>query len=105
MLTAQQTQRLEGLRNRSTRYEVIAEYAGGSWLVGYTARTGKGGLMAVVRRNDCELIERLEVGEESTCSVSGGRLGARLDMSHGAVVRFSGRTQREAIISGELDRI
>jgi hypothetical protein len=89
--------KLGRLKNRHTRYEIVlTNGTDAKYLVLYTAQHSQSGLRAAVRqRYDAILV------------ITGGELpfaAKRSDTSTGNEWRcfFSGRTQREAILSGEL---
>jgi len=100
MLTALEKQtKLARLKNRHTRYEIIAAKGEQKVLVGYTARKGHSGLYAMLSGN-----------AESWGKFAGNadpRIHFRKPASEGADsegwhIHFSGRTQRDAICNGEL---
>jgi len=92
-----QIARLNRLKRYSTRYELIATHPDGrKVLVGYT-RKGRDGMLSMMRKNGeawvkfsgCEDIHfARRVGDGAT--------------SGEWTINFSGRTQREAIMEGEL---
>lgn len=101
-LNPEQVRRLDGLRNRQTRYELVLVAPAGRYLVAYCVRKGKIGALAALRARVAYLGR----------FVSGPRpLGAdwdRVDKAWvigGARVHWSGRTQRDAIMHGELSYI
>jgi hypothetical protein len=90
-------EKLARLKNRNTRYEIVLTNGKDTkFLVLYTAQHSQSGLRAAVRqRYDAILV------------ITGGELpfaAKRSDIFGGNEWRclFSGRTQREAIITGEL---
>jgi hypothetical protein len=90
--------RLARLANHHTRYELIAvSPEGRRVLLGYTARRSRSGLRAMLRQNAPSVV--------AVCGSDSFGLAKRA--ADGATVGawrvvFSGRTQREAIIAGEL---
>jgi hypothetical protein len=90
-------QKLERLRNRQTKYELVASHPDGRrLLIRYTSRTGRNGLYDALAQ-DAERLCRVLGADDITWgkrSADGGTMGEW-------VLRFSGRTQREAIIDGE----
>ena len=89
--------KLARLKNRNTRYEIVLTNGTDTkFLVLYTAQHSQSGLRAAVRqRYDAILV--LTGGEAPFAA-------KRSDVSNGNEWRcfFSGRTQREASIAGEL---
>ena len=97
------TEQLERLHNRATAYEVEAFMPANPLrrvLIGYTQRHTRTGLLAACRRNGQMVIDALGLSDTDllvagTKASDGFGLGAWQ-------VRFSGRTQRDAICNGEL---
>lgn len=99
-MTATLEQRLARLKHYSTRYELIAEHPDGRrYLVIYTTRRSRAGLQD-------GLLARLEDGSLDrvigTREMTYGRRAADGVTMGDWRVRFSGRTQRECYIQGEL---
>jgi hypothetical protein len=95
------SQRLTRLQNRQTRYElVIAHQDGRRYLLAYCGRKSRAGIYAACAGRASHLLEL--TGSESITwaqtSAEGGHMGPWR-------VYFSGRTQREAYVSGELTYI
>jgi hypothetical protein len=90
-------EKLARLKNHNTRYEIVLTNGTDTkYLVLYTARHSQSGLRAAIRqRYDAILVL---TGGEAPFAVK------RSDIFKGREWRcfFSGRTQREAIIEGEL---
>lgn len=94
-MTASQTAELERLKNRATRYELVLERGAERLRLCYTARKNRRGMIDAIFRLGAEL---------------GAFTGQKeVRFGHGATaqlgdwaVRFSGRTQREAVLAGEL---
>ena len=88
--------KLSRIKNYSTRYEMVATNAttGESVLVCYTPRNNRRGMLDAIR-NRAEAIKTLANTDAATVG--------RIQVVVGDwTIRFSGRTQREAIIGGEL---
>lgn len=91
-------EKLIRIRNYGTRYELVASHPDGrKVLVGYTPRRGRSGLFDMLAKNG-EAWVKFSGAENIT-------FGKRV--SDGAVsgewsIKFSGRTQRDAICNGEL---
>ena len=98
-------QRLADLSYRPTRYEVIAEYAGKSYLLGYSACQTKAAVISIMQSNGKALLALCNPSEEDQVAYSGSRLGFVLSFGCGLKVRFSGRTERSAIAEGEMGRL
>ena len=86
------------LVNYPTRYEVALEHAGRSYLVGYTIRRSRVGLLSKMRERGADILRITEMPESATVAACDKTLA----FSNGSVIRFTGRTQREAITAGEL---
>ena len=94
-------EKLERIKNRTTKYELVAvnKTTGQKLLVGDT-RKGRAGLFAMVQKNAADAVRIFGNGVDNI------EFGTKV--SDGAtmgdwVIKFSGRTQREAIIAGELN--
>jgi hypothetical protein len=101
MLTTEQIAKLERCRNYATRYEITARHPDGrAFLVCYTPRVSRPGLLKAIQHVGRHILEKLTVGENDVmtwhtkphvhCRTSGWEIG------------FTGRTQRDAIMSGEM---
>jgi hypothetical protein len=88
--------KLARISNRQTRYEVLALHPENyrSMLIGYTSRHSLRGLVDIFYQNAAAFI-RL-VGE-----TRGTRVDGKVVCDNGWIVQISGRTQREAYLSGE----
>lgn len=94
-MTASQIEKLEGLKNRATRYELILERGAERFRLCYTSRKNRRGMIDAIFRNGKELgaftgQQEVRFGHGPTAQLGDW------------AVRFSGRTQREAIQAGEL---
>jgi hypothetical protein len=90
-------QKLERIHNRITQYELVCTDQNGiKCLAGYT-RQSKMGILSMLRKNGEKWAQRLSEKDVITFAKSGkvATLGKY-------TVYFSQRTQREAIIAGEL---
>ena len=90
------------MRHPMTRYEVIGETANNRrFLVGYTPRKSRRGLLAIMQRHGDPLIDLLAIGENDQITFAmKPRIHAAIE--NGAVVKFTGRTQCDAENEGEL---
>jgi hypothetical protein len=93
--------RLARLQNRPTRYEITATREGcDTLLIGYTPRVSRIGLLHVMQRQHVELIARLGIGDDDEIAWhTRPRVHAT---TSGWSIGFTGRTQRDAILSGEF---
>lgn len=96
MTTEQQT-KLARIQRYATRYELVLEHDGARYLVQYTSQRSRRGLLASARTM-ADHIVRIAGGDEITFA-SRAADGA---MVNGWKLHFSGRTQRECILAGEL---
>lgn len=87
--------RLEALKYRTTLYELVIEKDGKRYLAGY-CRKGRNGLFGMLAKN-AEKIAAL-FGDTVTFAKRASD-GAYINGWH---VHFTGRTERECIIEGEL---
>jgi len=91
------TAKLENLKNYSTLYEVVLVNGTDSRLIGY-GRKSKSGLIATVQQKGDEILRVVDIPED----FNGAITAHSMDLSGGWIAKFSGRTQRQAIIEGEL---
>jgi len=100
-LTTAQTAKLTALQNYGTKYELVLTDGTESFRIAYAARNNRSGLISAVR-NRAEDI-RLFVGVVEPTVTFGKRASdpVKVDGTPWSI-RWSGRTQREAITSGEL---
>jgi len=87
-------EKLESLRNRRTRYEIIAQRGQESVVVGFTARKSRIGILNRMRANAQAWIDQLGIGPDDIMTFN--RRGLQVS---GWDIRFSGRTERDTIIS------
>jgi hypothetical protein len=87
------------LANRATRYEVALEHEGRQWLVGYTIRRSRQGLLAKMREQGQAILRITAMPEDARVTSPNPET---LAFSNGSVIRFTHRTQRDAVLSGEL---
>jgi hypothetical protein len=88
--------KLARLHNRATAHEVVAERGQQRLCVAYTQRSGRVGLLNACRSIGSLLVALPGAAEELT------NLTARSAKCGEWEIRYSGRTQREAYILGEL---
>jgi hypothetical protein len=94
-MTESQNIKLEAIKNRATRYELVLQRGAERLRLCYTGRKNRHGLIDAIRRNGAELVQLT------------GAEAFKLEAGPAAIMgdwrlSFSGRTQREAIIAGEL---
>lgn len=99
MLTAEQTRRLARLQGDFSSYEVAAVTPDGRRLLaGYTQRKSRRGMLSIIQMHG-DAWANLILGPDGECDAVFGKNEIRF-----ADWRFifTGRTEREAIITGEL---
>lgn len=87
-------------QHKYTRYECIAENAAGEkMLLAYSMQTGRRSLLDCAQKHGPQLIAWLKIGPDASLEfLKPANRGAQIGP---ASLRFSGRTQRDAIIEGE----
>jgi len=86
--------KVAALVNYPTRYEVVLSNGQTSYLVAYTARKSRRGLMSCIRQHGPAILRITELSESARFTFNGSiaQLG-----ENNWTVRFSGRTQRDAL--------
>jgi hypothetical protein len=104
MLDEATAARLDRLRHHATRYEVaLALPDGRTMLVCYSPRKSRAGLLDCLRSRGPAILPHVTgMPEDATVTYHKAR---GFVFSDGTRVYWSGRTQRDAILSGELDYI
>jgi hypothetical protein len=93
--------KLASLQNRATRYELVASHPDGRrFLVAYCGRKNRQGLFSAVAGRAAAMTaltgdESIHFGKRAA---DGGTMGEW-------TIRFSGRTQRDCYLEGELEYI
>jgi hypothetical protein len=96
-LTERQLRRLESIKNYHTRYEALLVGPDEqNILIGYTSRQTRRGLLDLLRRHPDAVIN-LVGGDAKT--TYGHKM---VSFSSGWTAKFSGRTERDAILHGEM---
>jgi hypothetical protein len=98
-LTPEQVRKLERIKFHPTRYEIeLVKPDGTAMLVCYSSRRSISGLLRAMRDRWAQIVRAGNI------SGIGYRIGKARAYSfeNGVVIRFSGRTQRDAIMRGEL---
>lgn len=95
-MTPELANKLARLKNRATRYELAATNGTHTVLAGY-ARKGRSGLLSMIRKNAdaWTTFAQADSIQFAKRAADGATLGKW-------TIRFTGRTQREAIIAAEL---
>lgn len=106
MLTADQIAKLARIARYSTKYEVIVEHPTDPrrMRLPYIGSTGQRALVQSVRAIGQKVCDTLDLSPSDLMTGHGSGRNATLSLG-GWTVRFSGRTQREAIIGGELPSV
>jgi hypothetical protein len=100
-LTPAQLSKLERIRHYRTRYEIEITIPGAApMLVCYSDRKNLAGLCDALCKRWAPITRAANVPHESAATRV--KRAAAYAFDNGATVRFSGRTQRDAIMSGEL---
>jgi len=96
-----QAKKLERIKHYATRYELVAtnKVSGQKLLVGYCAK-GRNGLFKMVAKNGEDAVKYFGNGVDNIHFAKKAADGATMG---DWVIKFSGRTQREAILGGELE--
>lgn len=108
MRTAQETKAVQDelarLHRSPTRYEVRADHPDGrKLLIGYTARRSRSGIGSAIRQRIKIIATALDVGDADLFTWrKPASAGCDLGPWH---IYITGRTQRDAVIGGELDYI
>ncbi len=95
------TEKLQRLHRGPTRYELIAERGDTRVLIAYSMRTGRHALLTACQKHGPKLIEFMNVDHDSLLMfLKPASLGAEIGPADNPwKIRFSGRTQREAVSS------
>jgi hypothetical protein len=100
-MTSEQERKLAAISNRYTRYEVAAIQGETRIRIAYTMRRSRPGLLEACRNNGPEIIKALAVSDSQMLMFI--KANGQWVIELGSwVIRFTGRTQREAILAGEL---
>ena len=91
-------EKLEAIRNRKTRYEVVAKHPDGrSIVIGYTHRHSREGIYAVASRNGEETILKLDLQRDAKMFPA-SNLSVQIGPWN---LAFTGRTLRDCILADE----
>lgn len=101
MTTQEKLQRLQG---GLTRYELIAERGEQRVLIAYCMRMGRHTILTACQKHGQALIDYMGISDKDLLVfLRPAKLGAHIGpASNPWSIRFSGRTQRDAISGGEL---
>lgn len=98
-LTENQIAKLTALQNYATKYEIVIEIADGRKLrVAYSGRKSKTGILSAVQKIGPQIVALTSMPDDARMEWSKGAM----KLGNVATIKFSGRTQRDAIMSGEL---
>jgi hypothetical protein len=99
--TAKVSQSIERLHNQPTRYELVAERGDIRILIAYSMRTGRHSLLTSVQKHGQKLIDFMGITDEHLLVfLKPAKLGAHVGPADNPwTIRFTGRTQREAVQS------
>ena len=101
-LTTEQVAKLTRLQNHATRYEAVVErHDGTKRLLAYSGRKSRQGLLAAIRQRGQAVLAFLALSETDQMTWEKGAFA----LGTGNAIRWSGRTQRDAIMEGELPYI
>lgn len=102
-MTATKQEALAALHNRATRYELAAIKGEQRLLVSYTAQRSRQGMLHACRNRAEHIIRVAQVSPDTLLMFQriGTGQGYKALMGDWAI-QFTGRTQREAIMNGEL---
>lgn len=99
--TAERLEQLERLTHYATRYETVLTNGHDTYLLGYTSRHSRMGLLHILRARGSAVIARTTMPQTAVISFTEWKTRG-FDLGFGSWrVRFTGRTQRECISSGE----
>ena len=97
---------LERLKNYPTRHEaVVSKPDGAQSLLAYTPRKSIRGLLDVAQEHGKHILAHLALPDDATMEAAKGAGKQELQFSDGSKVHFSGRTQRDAIMGGQLRHV
>ena len=83
-----------------TRYEITARHPDGrTYLVGYTPRKSRPGLLVAMRKFGAEIIDKLAVAEDD--EITWATAPTPRAFTGDWIIAFTGRTQRDARMEGE----
>ena len=87
-----------------TRYEITAHHPDGrTYLVGYTPRKSRRGLLSAMQNVGGPMIEKLDIGEDD--EISFATKPAPRALTGEWIIAFTGRTQLDARSEGEHEFI
>lgn len=85
-----------------TRYEITAHRDGTTYLVGYVGRKSRSGLVAAMQHVGQKMIHRLGITDAPYRFAYKPHIHYVMD---GWTIGFTGRTHRDAVFSGEHERV
>lgn len=102
------TARLQALHRRPTRYELVAESPSGErTLLGYSVRRTRAVMLGLAQEHGKELVALMELGDDTGIQFERDPTPAApvMMVANSWRIRYTGRTERCAIIEGELPHI
>lgn len=100
-LSAEQLRKLGRIQHYATRYEVELAFPNGDRkLVCYTDSRSLSGFLSMIRKRWAPIVKAVGVADDAEAHRIGKAKAYRFE--NGVIIRMSGRTQRDAIMSGEL---
>jgi len=93
-------ERLEGLKYYSTTYEIVLTDGKTSKLISY-GRKGRRSLIEAVQSKGSKILEVVNMSDDFQGKIT----TTSMDLSGGWYAKFSGRTKRQAIMEGELEKL
>jgi hypothetical protein len=94
--------KLAAIQGYNTRYEAVMILADGrTYRIGYLGRKSRSGLLACIRTRGPRILAVVDMPDDAVMTWKAGAM----HLGEGTVIKFSGRTQRDAICNGELARL
>ena len=96
-------EKLAALRNYGTKYEIALKLLsdGREFRVCYSGRKSRSGLLSAVQAAGPDILRVTSMPDDARMEWKDGAM----KLGTVATIRFTGRTQRDAICSGELPRV
>ena len=103
-LTPTQLQRLARLHDRQTLYEVAAIKGDRKVLIAYAGRTSRRHMWDILFERAERISKALDIPADQMFATPGKRSADGFTLA-GWTIRATGRTERDAIMAGELERM
>jgi hypothetical protein len=105
-LSEDQIRKLTAMQNRGTYYEAAVIRADGTQArLGYLGRHSAIGLFTAVRGRPCRVLAFLGLDPNGSIECDFDKKTKSVKFDDGAVIKFTGRTERDAVMAGELDAL